>query len=73
MPGGPNELERGVVLTIPEARWLRLDGPEDGSREYYNRHLAGKPILETITKAKDIITRIWDDARAESGVQELPF
>lgn len=73
MPGGPNELDPGVVLTIPEARWLPLEGREDGSREFFNRHLARKPVLETITDAREMIVSIWEDVRSESGVQDLPL
>ena len=71
LPAGPNELEPGVVLTIPESRWLRLDGPEDGKREQYNKYLAGNPIADTIGNARALLLRMWDDIRTESGVKDL--
>ena len=72
IPSGSNEIEPGVVMTIPEARWLPLPDGDLGRRVFYNRYLAGRPVLGTLADGRDLIVSIWDSVRSESGVRDLP-
>ncbi|MCZ7532284.1 MAG: hypothetical protein M5U23_02545 [Acidimicrobiia bacterium] len=71
LDAGRNELEPGVMLTIPESRWIRLDGSEDGRRATYNRYLAGKTVASTVNDAYERLLRIFDEVRTASGVTDL--
>ena len=53
------------------ARWIRLEGPEDGSRSEYNKHLASRSIRETIDEALIALLRVFEAMRLDSGVTDL--
>jgi len=71
LSAGPNELEPGIILTVPESRWRYLDGAENGKRKQYNKYLGGNSIADTIDDATAILLTIFDDVRTESGVSDL--